>query len=157
MSLRFWFAPWIDRGVVAKTALVALAACLVACSCSGGASSSPASGRASQEAAKPADGRAQSRQQRALERLRARQQAACERVSTVITDCAVAEARATLSPEELAELDLQNTAPRHRATFMEQCVTSDMSLRQVEVFENCLADTACDVFVECLDQARPRP
>jgi hypothetical protein len=99
----------------------------------------------------------EARRQAALERLQARQEAACEQVGDVLFTCAVEDARATMSPEELAALDVAALEPQYKAAFRGQCTTSDMSLRQVEVFEGCLADTTCDVFVGCLDAARPRP
>jgi hypothetical protein len=136
--------------------------------CSGGASSSPQAAAtgdpsvrnfisSSDQDGGTAAGSAPDEEKRsaALARLRSRQQAACEQVATGITDCAVADAEATLSPEELAKLDLKNTAPQHRAAFLRQCLASDMSPRQVKVFEDCLADTSCPVFLECLDQAKP--
>lgn len=118
--------------------------------CSGGSSSTPPPDTQARTASQD------SSYEQKLARLRARQEAACEKVSQVVTTCAVAEARATLSPKELAELDLENTAPRHQAKYMAACIASDMSPRQVKVFERCLADTTCSVFIPCLDEAKPK-
>ncbi len=130
---------------------VLLALCLA---CSGGKASAPEP-ETPVATTRPESDKDRKRRE-ALARLKARQEAACEKVGSVITDCAVADARATLSPEKLAELDLERTAPRHRAKFIESCTASDMSPRQVKVFESCLADTTCHVFLDCLDQAKPR-
>lgn len=60
-----------------------------------------------------------------------------------------------MTPEDIARLDLDNTARAHKAEFMEQCLASRMSQRQVQVFEDCLADTTCAPLIDCLDQANP--
>lgn len=100
----------------------------------------------------------EAKRKRALAALKARQQAACEQMSEILTDCAVQDARKQMSPKELAELDLENTAPRHRAEVQDQCLAVDMSPRQVRVIESCLAkDTACTVFLPCLDAAQGKP
>ena len=92
----------------------------------------------------------------ALERLSARQEASCKQVGDVLFDCAVEDAHATMSPEEFAALDVTTLEPQYKSEFLGQCLTSDMSPRQVEVFESCLADTTCAAFVPCLDRARPQ-
>lgn len=126
---------------------------LSACSGKGGEGPSEPTPPA-QEAASDRD----AKRERALARLKARQQAACEQMTTILTDCAVAEARAQMSPKELAELDLENTAPRHRQKMEDECLAVDMSPRQVKVIESCLAtDTSCDAFVPCLDAAQKQP
>lgn len=85
-----------------------------------------------------------------------RQEAACDQVGEALFACAVEDARASMSEEELAKLDTDELRPRYKAEFMSECTASDMSLRQVKVFEGCLQDTACAVFVPCLDAAQPK-
>lgn len=92
----------------------------------------------------------------ALERLRMRQEASCKRAGEVLFACAVEDARASMSPEEFIALDVTALEPRYKSEFMARCMDSEMSLRQVEVYEGCLADTVCAVFVPCLDQAQPQ-
>jgi hypothetical protein len=88
----------------------------------------------------------------ALARLRTRQDATCESLGPRITECSIADARATMTPEELAELDLENTAPKHTADFIDQCKGADYSPRQVRVMEVCQAEeTECAPMLSCLD------
>ncbi len=94
--------------------------------------------------------------ERKLQALRDRQEAACDQVGDALLQCAIEDARANMSPDEIAKLDLEQTGRAFKAKFSEECLGSDMSPRQVGVFEQCLADTACSVFVACLDQARPQ-
>ncbi|WP_428264026.1 hypothetical protein [Haliangium sp.] len=97
------------------------------------------------------------RKARALAALRERQQTACEAVATPVFECAVADAQRTLSPEEFAELDAESLRVEHHRRFVADCMSSRMSLRQVEVYETCLSqDTACEALLPCLDQARPQ-
>lgn len=125
--------------------------------CGNGSSSSSGAGVVEPEPESAASAERVEREQ-ALRRLRARQEAACEQVSHVITRCAIEDARATLPPEEFAKLDVEKLAPAHSAEFVEQCTSSDMSVRQVEVFEQCMdKQSQCAVFLDCLDQARPQP
>lgn len=109
-------------------------------------------GPSTQDPANPEE----ARRREAIERHRARQEAACERVSAPITECAIASARAEMPPEKFAELDVEKLRPRHQAKFIDECISSDMSPRQVKVFEDCMADTTCEVFLTCLDQAKPK-
>ncbi|MEM9492719.1 MAG: hypothetical protein AAGC55_26460 [Myxococcota bacterium] len=124
-------------------AAVALAVMGATLGCGGGSAAPP-----------PATSAETDEKQRALAALDARQEAACEKVGVVLIDCAIADARTNMSPDELAELDLENTAPVARAKFVEECTTNAMSVRQVKVFEGCLVDTSCTTIHDCLDQAR---
>jgi hypothetical protein len=93
----------------------------------------------------------------ALAKLRSRQEAACQGVGEAVFACAVEDARATMAPEEFAKLDVEQLEPEHMRQFMDECVTADMSPRQVDVYETCLKDKRCAVFVPCLDSAQPQP
>lgn len=85
-----------------------------------------------------------------------RRDAACEALGPRLTECAIADARATMSAEELAKLDIEKTAPVHTRKFVEQCQGQSLSSRQVRVYEVCLhEETACEPLISCLDNVRP--
>ncbi|MBL8621157.1 MAG: hypothetical protein JNK64_07630 [Myxococcales bacterium] len=85
-----------------------------------------------------------------------RRDAACEALGPRLTECAIADARATMSPEELAKLDIEKTAPVHTRKFVEQCQSQALSSRQVRVYEVCLREeTECEPLIACLDHAAP--
>jgi hypothetical protein len=115
------------------------------------------SGGAREEAAQPARP-AQSGEDReaALASLEKRQEAACEGVGKTLFACAVEDARATMSPEEFAKLEPDKLEPEYMGRFLDECLSSDMSPRQVSVYEGCLQDKRCAAFVPCLDSARPQ-
>lgn len=126
--------------------------CITACS--GSSASTPTPANAGDEPAQTSP--EEERKQADLERLQRYQEAACDQVGTVLTECAVEDARKQLSPEELAKLDIEKTATLHKAEFVARCTESAMSLRQVKVFDGCLAGkTSCEAFLDCLDQAKP--
>lgn len=88
--------------------------------------------------------------------LKRRQYAACERLIPRLTECAVADAKANLSPEKLAELDLENTAPVHTRENLRKCKQGELSSRQVRVYEVCdREETECGPLTECLANALP--
>ena len=85
-----------------------------------------------------------------------RRDAACEALGPRLTECAIADARATMSPEELAKLDIEKTAPVHTRKFVEECQGQALSSRQVRVYEVCLREEAeCEPLIACLDHASP--
>jgi hypothetical protein len=89
--------------------------------------------------------------------LQARQAAACEQAGPRLTDCAIADAKASLPPEEVAKLDLEKTRPIHTREFIKECSEGYMSSRQVRVYEVCLREeAACDALLACLDNAKPQ-
>jgi hypothetical protein len=86
-----------------------------------------------------------------------RRDAACEALGPRLTDCAVADARKTMSPDEVAKLELDKTAPAHTRKFIESCQAQALSSRQVRVYEVCLREeTECEPLMACLDHARPK-
>ena len=88
--------------------------------------------------------------------LEVRRDAACEALGPRLTACAADEARRTMSPEELAKLDLEKTAPVHTEEFIRECKRQQLSSRQVRVYEVCVAEeTECEPLVACLDNVRP--
>ena len=81
-----------------------------------------------------------------------RRDAACEELGPRLTDCAIADARATMTAEELAKLDLEKTAPRNTEEFIAACKRQQLSSRQVRVYEVCLREeTECEPLIACLD------
>lgn len=81
-----------------------------------------------------------------------RQAAACEQLGPKITACAIADARATMAPDELAKLKLEETAPVHTRKFVESCVEPALSSRQVRVYEVCMREeTECAPLLACLE------
>ncbi|MEZ4402225.1 MAG: hypothetical protein R3B06_19525 [Kofleriaceae bacterium] len=85
-----------------------------------------------------------------------RRDAACEALGPRLTACAIDDARATMSAEELAKLDIEKTAPVHTQKFIEACKGQTLSSRQVRVYEVCIREeTACEPLEACLDNARP--
>jgi hypothetical protein len=93
----------------------------------------------------------------AANELERRQHAACERIIPRLTECAVADARRQLSPEKLAELDLERTAPIHTREHLRKCKAAPMSSRQVRVYEVCdREETECEPLAECLMHAQPK-
>lgn len=90
-----------------------------------------------------------------LERLRAAQESVCEKMCPEITGCAIEDARANMSEEELAKLDLENTAPRHTAQCKDECKASELSPRQVLAIQECLTQGGeCRTFLGCLEKAQ---
>lgn len=88
--------------------------------------------------------------------LERRRDAACEALAPRMTTCAIDDARATMSAEELAKLDVEKTAPIHTREFAKSCKTQSLSSRQVRVYEVCLREeTDCDALIACLDHANP--
>jgi hypothetical protein len=88
--------------------------------------------------------------------LERRRDAACETLAPRMTSCAIEDARRTMTPEELAKLDIESTAPIHTREFVKSCKAQTLSSRQVRVYEVCLREeTACDPMIACLDNANP--
>ncbi len=81
-----------------------------------------------------------------------RQAAACEQLGPKITACAIADARATMSAEDLAKLKIEETAPTHTRKFIEGCLEPALSSRQVRVYEVCMREESeCDALLACLE------
>ncbi|HVV82097.1 MAG TPA: hypothetical protein VHE35_03420 [Kofleriaceae bacterium] len=90
--------------------------------------------------------------------IQVRRDAACEALGPRLTACAIADAHATMTPDEIAKLDLEKTAAAHTEEFVSQCKQQELSSRQVRVYEVCMAqETECDPLMSCLDNAKPKP
>jgi hypothetical protein len=86
-----------------------------------------------------------------------RRDTACDEIQPKLTECAVADAKATMSPKELAELRPDELLAKHKAEFLKQCKGSQMSSRQVRVLEVCHhEETQCDPLAECLKNLEPQ-
>ncbi|GAB4512345.1 MAG: hypothetical protein Tsb0020_30350 [Haliangiales bacterium] len=127
---------------------------LLGCGGADSATTRPAEASAQAEPSPAAADEAE-RRRKALAALEARQRAVCDASAKPIFDCAVEDARATLSPEEFAALDPAQLEAEHRRVYTRDCAATDMSLRQIEVYERCASDTRCEVYLPCLDQAKP--
>lgn len=78
----------------------------------------------------------------------------CEAMCTRITDCAVEDAKAKLTDEQLEELDLVRTAPKNIEECSAECGAQALSPRQVQVIRDCLGEESeCSVFMTCLEKA----
>jgi len=97
------------------------------------------------------------RRQENLRKLREAQEGGCLPMCERITECAVADARKNMSPEELAKLDLEKTAPQNTEQCTDSCNGSELSLRQVKVMYECLnLQGECPKYLACLDRiAKP--
>ena len=71
----------------------------------------------------------------------------------------MADAKATMSEEELAKLDLENVAPEHTRKFAAACKEPKLNSYQVRVYEVChREETECDALLACLDHiSDPQP
>jgi hypothetical protein len=88
--------------------------------------------------------------------LEKRRDSACEHVQPKLTQCAVADAKATMSPAELEKLKPDELTAKHKQEFLKQCKGSAMSSRQVRVLEVCdREETECGPLAECLKNLEP--
>jgi len=103
--------------------------------------------------AQPASAQPATAEQRDQAKLEQAQQVGCEGYCERVTVCAVDDAKANMSPEELAELNLEETAPAMTRECMDKCTASQLSVRQVEVMHGCLSNAAssCEEFATCMD------
>lgn len=86
------------------------------------------------------------------EKLLMQQAGACRPMCERLTACSVEDARANMSPEEFAELEIETTAPRHTDECDRSCNANPLSPRQIQVIRDCVsADSDCQTFVSCLD------
>ena len=88
--------------------------------------------------------------------LERRRDAACEALGPRMTACAIADARATMTAEELAKLDVEQVATIHTREFVKDCKSHAMSSRQVRVYEVCMREESeCEPLTACLENANP--
>jgi hypothetical protein len=137
--------------MVRRLAIVLFA--LAAASCG---SSASGSGETREPAAAPvaAADPAAERQAGAEQKLRAAQESAVGAMCERLVDCSVADARASMSKEEVDKLDLATTVPKARAQCESEASKSALSPRQVKVIQHCVSEPSdCQVLATCLDEA----
>ena len=89
--------------------------------------------------------------------LERRQDAACERVIPRLTACAVADAKARLSPEQYKKEQIDEAAPIHTRENLRKCKEQQLSSRQVRVYEVCdREESECGPLVACLENLKPK-
>lgn len=116
------------------------------CGGGGGDASEPAATNDPPEPARPAD---------AEEKLRAAQASAVEALCERLVDCAIEEARATMTPEQVAELDVEETGARLRDKCEGEGATSALSPRQIRVVQRCVNQNgSCDELQACVEEAK---
>ncbi len=124
-----------------------LGAALLGCSGGGAESGEPATGQGSAATPPPSP----------EAKLRAAQESAIQAMCERLADCAADEARATMSPEEVAKLELDKTVPQLRAECEDEGMQNALSPRQVTVIQGCVnGSPTCDELNSCLDQARKK-
>jgi hypothetical protein len=120
-----------------------------AAACASGGERSPEAARS-----QPTGGAASSPE----DKLRAAQETALAALCERLVDCSVESAHASMSPEEVAKLDLKNTAPRLVAQCEAEGAQSNWSPRQVRVVQHCVVEAGtCDALQTCLAEAKKRP
>jgi len=88
--------------------------------------------------------------------LEKRRDSGCEHIQPKLTQCAVADAKATMSPAELEKLKPEELVAKHKQEFLKQCKGSAMSSRQVRVLEVCdREETECGPLADCLKNLEP--
>ncbi len=132
--------------------VVAAVLCVVVQACSGGGAES---GEPSSQASTAGQGGGAAPRPSPEAKLRAAQETAVQAMCERLADCAVEEARATMTPEEVAKLELDKTVPQLRAECEEEGMHSSLSPRQVTIIQRCVnGSPTCDELNACLDQAK---
>lgn len=86
-----------------------------------------------------------------------RRDTGCEAIQPKLTQCALADAKATMSPKELADLKPDELLATHKQKFLKECKGASMSSRQVRVLEVCdHEETECSPLAECLKNLEPQ-
>jgi hypothetical protein len=91
------------------------------------------------------------------QKLLAAQESAIEAMCERLVDCAVAEARETMSPDEVAKLDVDKRARLLRDDCEAEGAQSRLSPRQIRVVQRCVnQESSCAEFETCLQEAKKR-
>ena len=133
-------------GLVASVLFVATPAC------GGGGGASEPAATASPPAAQPEPAPSGAEAER---KLRAAQDSAVEALCERLVDCAIEEARASMTPEQVAELDVEDTGARLRDKCEGEGATSTLSPRQIRVVQRCVNQQGtCDELQTCVQEAK---
>ncbi len=85
-----------------------------------------------------------------------RRDTACAAIQPKLSQCALADAKATMSPKELAELKPDELMDAHKQKWLKECESSQMSSRQVRVLEVCdHEESECAPLGECQKNLEP--
>ncbi len=78
--------------------------------------------------------------------------AECNDMCKRITACAIADARANMSNEEFAKLEIEKTAPRHTWQCIVPCEKAKFGEEKKRLAADCTANQSlsCEQFGECL-------
>ena len=116
--------------------------------CGGGGASEPAAPSADPEAERRAESE---------RKLRAAQESAAEAMCERLVDCSIEAARANMTPEEVANLDLEKTTVAARAECEDESSQRAWSPRQIRVVQRCVVEAeVCEALHTCLDEAKKR-
>lgn len=84
--------------------------------------------------------------------LHRRQYAACDAIVPRMTACAVEDAKANMTPEQLKDLDVEQTSKIHTRENTKKCKNWGLNGHQVRVLEVCDQETDnCSDLRDCLD------
>jgi hypothetical protein len=87
-----------------------------------------------------------------------RRDTACEQLQPRLTECAIEDAKKSMTPAEYKKLDPEALRGKHKQEFLKQCEGSSMSSRQVRVLEICFKEEhECDPLAQCLANLNPQP
>lgn len=136
-----------------RCGLLASVLVLGACGGGGGEASEPAATpsppAAEQESARPDDDTDGKR------KLRAAQDSAVEALCERLVDCAIEEARSSMTSEEVAQLDVKDTGARLREECEGEGASSTLSPRQIRVVQRCVNQNGtCSDLQACVQEAK---
>ncbi|MCW5804377.1 MAG: hypothetical protein KIT31_18545 [Deltaproteobacteria bacterium] len=126
--------------------LVFVAALVAACSGNGKTTTTPHGGDGSAGSATPPPPPVDNRSE-----IQKRRDVACEALQPVLLDCAIASAKANLTPEEYRNLNPDQLRAQHKKEFLADCKGKELSSRQVRVLEVCFREEKeCGPLADCL-------
>ena len=135
-----------------RCGLVASVVVAAAMACGGGGEASEPAAPTSPAAAEPEPAPPDAEAER---KLRAAQDSAVEALCERLVDCAIEEARASMTPEQVAELDVEDTGARLRDKCEGEGATSTLSPRQIRVVQRCVnQDGTCADLQTCVAEAK---
>ena len=86
-----------------------------------------------------------------------RRDAACDQLQPKITQCAIDDAKASMSPADYAKLNPEELRAKHGEEFLKECKGATYSSRQVRVLEVCFQqEHECEPLGTCLENLNPK-